>query len=81
MLYTLNLGFSDGSGDKEFACNAGDLDSVPGLGRSPGVGLGTPVYLSGVLIRTEEPDELESMGLQRGKHDRVTKNSTVQHIP
>ena len=26
-------GFSDGSAGKEFACNAGDLGSIPGLGR------------------------------------------------
>ena len=25
---------------KEFACNAGDLGSIPGLGRSPGEGKG-----------------------------------------
>ena len=29
-----------GSADKEFACNAGDLDLIPGLGRSPGEGKG-----------------------------------------
>ena len=26
------------SADKEFACNAGDPGSIPGLGRSPGEG-------------------------------------------
>ena len=30
------LGFPDGSDGKESTCNAGDLDSIPGLGRSPG---------------------------------------------
>ena len=30
------LGFPCGSADKESTCNAGDLGSVPGLGRSPG---------------------------------------------
>ena len=34
------LGFSCGSIGKEYACNAGDLDSIPGLGRSPGEGKG-----------------------------------------
>ena len=29
------MGFSCGSADKESACNAGDLDSIPGLGRFP----------------------------------------------
>ena len=32
------LGISGGSACKESACNAGDLGSVPGLRRSPGVG-------------------------------------------
>ena len=35
-------GFSGGSEVKESACNAGDLGSVPGLGRSPGEGNGNP---------------------------------------
>ena len=34
--------------NKESACNAGDLGSIPGLGRSPGEGNGpTPVFLPG----------------------------------
>ena len=32
-----------GSDGKESACNAGDLDSIPGLGRSPGEGNGNPL--------------------------------------
>ena len=31
-----------GSNSKESACNAGDLGSIPGLGRSPGEGNGNP---------------------------------------
>ena len=30
------MGFPGGSNGKESTCNAGDLSSVPGLGRSPG---------------------------------------------
>lgn len=33
--FILNLGFPGGSDDKETACNAGDDDSIPGLGRIP----------------------------------------------
>ena len=33
----------DTSVDKESACNAGDLGSIPGLGRSPGEGKGYPL--------------------------------------
>ena len=34
------LGFLDGSGGKESPCNAGDMGSIPGSGRSPGEGHG-----------------------------------------
>ena len=34
------LGFPCGSVGRESACNAGDLGSIPGLGRSPGEGKG-----------------------------------------
>ena len=40
------LGFSGGSDGKESACNAGDLGSIPRLGRSPGVGHGNPLQYS-----------------------------------
>ena len=42
----LNLGFPGGSGGKESACNTGDASSVPGSGRSPGVGSGNPLQYS-----------------------------------
>ena len=34
------LGFLGGSTGKESTCNAGDLGSIPGLGKSPGEGKG-----------------------------------------
>ena len=34
----MTWGFPRGSDDKESAYNAGDLGSIPGLGRSPGDG-------------------------------------------
>ena len=37
------MGFSGGSAGKESSCNAGDLGSIPGLGRSPGEGNGYPL--------------------------------------
>ena len=40
------LGFPGGSDSKESACNAGDLGSTPGLGRSPGGEHGNPVQYS-----------------------------------
>ena len=39
-------GFLGGSNGEESACNAGDLSSIPGLGRSPGGGHGNPLQYS-----------------------------------
>ena len=40
------VGFPGGSEVKASACNAGDLGSFPGLGRSPGEGNGNPLQYS-----------------------------------
>ena len=40
------LGFTGGSDGKESASNAGDLGSIPGLGRTPGEGHGNPPQYS-----------------------------------
>ena len=40
------LGFPGGSDSKESACNAGDLSSILGLGRSSGEGNGYPLQYS-----------------------------------
>ena len=42
------MGFLCGSAGKESAYSAGDLGSVPGLGRSPGEGKGYPLQWSGL---------------------------------
>ena len=42
------LGFPCGSAGKESACNAGDLGSIPGLGRSPREGKVYPLQYSGL---------------------------------
>ena len=53
MLYNLDFAYfrssPGGSDGKESACNAGDTGSIPGLGRSPAEGNGTPtlVFLPG----------------------------------
>ena len=46
--HVLYLCFSDSSVGKESACNAGDLGSITGLGRSPGEGNGYPLQYSGL---------------------------------
>ena len=40
------VGFPGGSEVKASACNAGDLGSIPGSGRSPGEGNGNPLQYS-----------------------------------
>ena len=45
------MGFAGGSDSKESACNAGDLGSIPALGRSPGGGHGNSFQYS----RLEKP--------------------------
>ena len=54
------MGFPRGSAGKESACNAEDLGSIPGLGRSPEEGNGYPLQYSGLE---------KSLGLQRVGHD------------
>ena len=41
-------GLPRGSAGKESSCSAGDLGSIPGLGRSPGEGKGYPLQYSGL---------------------------------
>ena len=48
LLHSSSKGFACGSAGKESACNAGDLDSIPGLGRSPGEGKGYPLQYFGL---------------------------------
>ena len=40
------MGFPGGSAGKESTYNAGDLGTIPGLGRSPGEGKGYPLQYS-----------------------------------
>ena len=66
------LGFPDGSGGKEAACQTGDLGSIPGSGKSPGEENGYPVqYFHGILAWkipwAEEPGRLQFMGSQRAR--------------
>ena len=44
------LVFPDSSVGKEFACNAGDPSSIPGLGRSTGEGIGYSLQYSWASI-------------------------------
>ena len=63
-------GFSSGSDGKESACNAEDLGSIPGLGRSLKESMAThSSILASRIPWTEEPGGLQSMGLQRLRHN------------
>ena len=46
MVLNVVKGFPGGSDGKESACNAGDLGSTPGLGRSLGGGYGNSLQYS-----------------------------------
>ena len=63
------LGFPGGSDGKESTCNAGDLGSIPGLGRSAGEG---NIYILQCSYLenswTEEPGRLQSLGSQSVRH-------------
>ena len=61
-------GFPGGPDDEESACNAGDLGLIPGSGMATHSGI-----LAGRIPWTEEPGGLQSIELQRVRHDWVTE--------
>ena len=63
------LGFSDGSSDRESACNAGDLGAIPVSGRSPGGGNDNPLQCPGL----ENPMD---RGAWQAMAHRVAKSRT-----
>ena len=69
LLTPVFLGFPGGSDSKESTCNAGDLGSIPGLGRPPGEGKGYPLQHSGL------EKSLDCMGSQRVRQDWATFTS------
>ena len=62
------LDFPGGSDGKASVYNVGDLGSIPGSGRSPGEGIHSNI-LAEKITWMEEPDRLQSMGLQRVGHN------------
>ena len=60
---------------------AGDLDSVPESGRSPGEGNGDPLHFPSILawkiVWTEKPGRLQSTESQRVRQDLATKQQTT----
>ena len=67
-----------GSAVKNLPANAGDASLIPELGRSPGERNGNPLQYSYLEnLWTEEPGGLQSMGLQRVRHDLATKQQQM----
>ena len=72
----LLVDFPGGSDGKASVYNAGDPDSIPGLGRSPEEGNGNPLStFAGRIPQTAEPGRLQPMGSQRVRHDCATSLS------
>ena len=72
--FLLVVRFPGNSAGKESACSAGDSGSIPGLGRSPREGNGSPLQYSCL----ENPMDREAWqatvhGVTRVRHDLATK--------
>ena len=63
---------------KQSACNAGDLGSIPGLGRSHGEGNGNPLQYS--CLQTEQPGRLHTVhGVSKSQTGGATNSLTFFH--
>ena len=71
MIIKCNL--PNGSVGKESACNAGDLDLNPGMGRSPGEGNGKPLQYSCL----ENPMD---RGAWQATNHEVTESDTTEGL-
>ena len=77
------MGFPYCSAGKESTCNAGDLGSIPGLGRSPGEGIGYPLQYSWTTLTAQlvknppavQDTWVQSLGwedpLEKGKYSSI----------
>ena len=79
------LGFPGGSDGKESACNAGDLGSIPGFGRSPRQGKGYPFQYSWASLAAQmvkKPPEMwetwvRSLGLEDPLQEGMATHSSI----
>ena len=76
------MGFPAVSDRKESACNVGNPLSIPWSGRAPGERerLPTPVFWPGKFHGQSSLSGLQSMGLQKVRHDWVTNTLTFRVI-
>ena len=77
----LMRGFPSSSAAKESACNAGDSSSIPGLGSSPGEGIGYPFqysWASLVVQRIKNPAPMQETWVPSlGWEDPLEKNKAI----
>ena len=74
------MGFPGGSDSNDSACNEGDLDWIPGLGRSPRGGHGNPLLYS-FLENPHGQKSLADPSLWGHKESDMTEQlSTAQHM-
>ena len=74
------LGFPGSSAGRELACNAGDPRSIPGLGRSPGEGIGYPLqysWASLVAQMVKNPPAVWDLGSILGWEDPLEKGTAI----
>ena len=81
MTFTFTLGFPYSLVGKESAYNAGDPDSIPGLGRSPGEGIGYPLQYSWASLVAQlvnnPPSMQETWVRSLGWEDPLEKGKTT----
>ena len=75
-------GFPAGSVGKECACNAGDLGSIPGSGRSPGEGIDYPLQYSWASLLAQlvknRPEIQETWVWSLGWEDPLEKGKATR---
>ena len=78
VVYLLAMGFPGGSVNKESACNAGDLGSIPELGRSSGEGNGNLIQYSFLENSMDRGAQWATVhGSQRVGHDWMIFTSSL----
>ena len=78
-MLAINKDFPHSSVGKESACNAGDPDLIPGLGRSFGEGNGNPLQYSCLKNPTDRGAWQATVnGVTRVKHDLRTKERETE---
>ena len=82
LIWFYSTGFHHSSVGKESACNAGDPSSNPGLGRSPGEGIGHPLqcpWASLVAQLVKNPPTMLALipGLGRSPGEEIATHSSI----